>query len=104
MKNKKPWLCLDCRVVMLQVNEDYCKCPICGTEVWHDYNNEKLTVDYVKELMEDNLITHQRTVYDAMIGGKPIKGSSSNNAKSRGKKQAMKKPSANELYNRLAKS
>lgn len=103
MKKKKPWPCMDCRVIMLEMDADHCKCPICGTEVWYDYN-EDLTQDEVAELMRDNLAKHQRTVYDAMIGGEPIKGGGSRSNRPNSRKQALKKPSTAELYNRLAKS
>jgi hypothetical protein len=33
----KPWFCLDCRMLMDNVDEDHCKCPRCGTEVWYNY-------------------------------------------------------------------
>lgn len=37
MENKA-WPCIECRVMMVSVNEDYCKCPVCGTEVWYHYD------------------------------------------------------------------
>lgn len=102
-KRNKPWPCMDCRMMMLLVDDDHCKCPVCGTEVWFDYNDE-LTHDEVNELMKDNLAKHQRSVYDAMIGGEPVKGGGSRNSKGKSRKQAMQKPSTTELYKRLSKS
>jgi len=39
MKTRKPWPCLDCLVIMKMESEDFCKCPVCGNEVWFNYNN-----------------------------------------------------------------
>lgn len=105
MSNKKvAWPCVDCRIMMVLVDEDHCKCPECGTEVWFDYNTE-LSRDDIKDLMRDNLSKHQQTVYDAMIGGEPIKGGGGGRSnRSNSKKQALRKPPTSELYNRLAKS
>lgn len=35
---RKAWPCLECRVMMQMVNDDFCKCPICGTEVWFNFD------------------------------------------------------------------
>lgn len=41
MAEIKPWLCLDCRVLMVLVDEDHCKCPQCKTEVWFRYDQRE---------------------------------------------------------------
>lgn len=101
-KQIKPWPCMDCRVMMSLVDEDHCKCPQCGTEVWFDYN-EELTKDDIKDLMKDYLANHQCSVFQAMIGGDPVKGGGNRNSRSKGKKQALQKPSTTELYKQLTK-
>lgn len=43
MTENKPWPCMDCRVIMTPVDEDHCKCPVCGTEVWYKYDAPDLS-------------------------------------------------------------
>ena len=33
---KKLWFCEECGVAMERTNEDFCKCPSCGAEVWEE--------------------------------------------------------------------
>lgn len=54
---RKPWPCIQCLVMMELVNDDYCKCPVCGTEVWFNFNAPK--GDEITELMRDKLKTHK---------------------------------------------
>lgn len=88
-------------------NRDFFKCPVCGTEVWPEERNktgvEELSTDAIEELMQDNLVHHQASVFDAMIGGKAAHGGggSRNGHSSSQRKMAMQKPSTTELYNRL---
>ena len=43
MTERKPWFCIDCRVVMPIASNDHCKCPVCGTEVWYNYDAPDLS-------------------------------------------------------------
>lgn len=99
MSKIKPWACFDCRIMMKIIDEDHCKCPVCGTEVWFKYDESQ---DDIEELMQDNLNKHQINVYDAMLGGQPVKGSGSK-VRGRSKKALLQKPSTQELYNKLTK-
>lgn len=99
MSEEKPWFCQKCRRMMQPVDEDHCKCPECGSEVWYSYSAGH---DDIEELMEDSIVHHQKNVYEAMIGGKPVKGGGGGSGKNRNKK-AMDKPTTNELYKRLSK-
>lgn len=40
---RKPWICLDCRIIMDLIDEDHCKCGQCGTEVWFNYEAPDLS-------------------------------------------------------------
>lgn len=39
---KKVWFCQECRIMMEPVNEDFCRCPQCGSEVWYNYSADKV--------------------------------------------------------------
>ena len=43
----KPWYCEECRVVMAPMDEDHCKCLICGTEVWYNYDAPDLSEQHI---------------------------------------------------------
>lgn len=45
MMENKPWPCIECRVMMIPASEDFCKCPVCGTEVWYKYDAPELDDD-----------------------------------------------------------
>lgn len=45
MSEIKPWVCLDCRIVMILIDEDHCKCPKCKTEVWFEYDAPDMSDD-----------------------------------------------------------
>ena len=47
MSGRKVWPCLNCLVMMIAVDEDHCKCPACGTEVWHQYDAPDLSGDAI---------------------------------------------------------
>ena len=49
VKKHGVWYCQRCRVPMIPVDGDYCKCPECTAEIW--YGKEKKRED-VRELME----------------------------------------------------
>lgn len=98
----KPWPCLKCLGVIMQViDEDHCKCPNCGTEVWHDYD-EPSVEEQIEEAMLGPFCASQSNGPDfTILGGPPLPGSSSK-IKGRSKKQLMKKPSTKELYDKLS--
>lgn len=91
---RKPWPCIECRVMMIKINNDYCKCPVCGTEVWYNYNSP--TGDEIAELMQDRAIAHQPK--EIPPAGEPLPGGGS---KSRSKKDKSKKDSLATLNQKL---
>jgi hypothetical protein len=101
LSEEKVWFCQECRRMMEPVNEDFCRCPECGTEVWYKYSRDKVKADEVEQLMQDNIVHHQKNVYEAMVGGRPVKGKGGGGSKGRNKK-SIDKPTQNELYKRLS--
>lgn len=98
---KKPWPCLKCMVIMDTIDEDYCKCPICGTEVWYEYN---LDEPETEDLMENNIVQNRRTNPEfSILNGPPAKGGGGGSKGRSNKKQLMQKPSTSELFRRLDK-
>ena len=98
-KNEKPWPCLKCLIVMNPIDEDHCKCPQCGTEVWHDYQ-EPESADEIAELMQESVGGHMPTSKGVLPAGRPLPGGGSKN-KNGSKKNLMQKPSTKELHDRL---
>jgi hypothetical protein len=88
--------------MMIPIDDDHCKCPVCGTEVWYNYN-EEISTDEIAELMQDSLARHNTFPEYTVLGGSAVPGGGSK-SKSRSKKQLMKKPSTSELYNKLSGS
>jgi len=42
---RKPWICLECRILMEMVDDDHCICPACRTEVWFEFAGPDLSDD-----------------------------------------------------------
>lgn len=84
----KPWMCLDCRVMMRVVNEDFCKCPECGTEVWFKFG-EPTALRRQKEYISRSLPE-----------GVKVPGGSSKSGKR--SKERMKKPTLAQINSGLA--
>jgi hypothetical protein len=101
-KKHKPWVCLICLVAMKTIDEDHCKCPNCGTEVWYDYKEES-DEDDIEELMQESIAGHNINPQFSIMNGPPAKGGGSSNGGRSRKKQLMQKPTTKELYNRLTK-
>jgi len=96
MKNK-PWVCLDCRVVMKMVNEDYCRCSICGTEVWFRYGSQIAAgEDEVTSLMRD--MAKNKKPREVLPAGPAALGGGGSN---RVKKQRSKKDTLATLNQKL---
>ncbi len=91
----KPWMCLDCRVMMNQVDQDHCRCPQCGIEVWSPI--DRPSGDEIAELMRDMAKCHARTT--VLPAGQPAPGGSSKSSK--GRKKPQKKDSLSQLNRKL---
>lgn len=100
-KKHKPWVCLICLIAMETVDEDHCKCPKCGTEVWYDYKEE--SDDDIGELMQESYTGHSTDPQFSIMSGQAAKGGGGSNGGKSRKKQLMQKPTTTELYNRLVK-
>ena len=61
MLEQKPWVCLDCRIIMIKIDDDHCKCPNCKTEVWYQYDAPDLNEDDLPE--ERGTETNAQTQY-----------------------------------------
>jgi len=98
---QKPWPCLKCMVIMDKIDDDHCKCPICKTEVWFDYDESE--PEDVEELMQETFITKlpNSNPEFSIINGPPAPGGGCKTKGKSNKKQLMQKPSVNELYKRL---
>jgi len=91
-----------CQSSMIYYKKDaYLCCPDCGTEIW-PFNSEKSDSKSIREEFEKQLpCDRSKDISKSMLkvnskipSGSKTKGSS--------KKQLMQKPSATELYKRLA--
>ena len=51
MTESKPWMCADCRCVMVWQPDGYQKCPQCGVEVWYP-DDDKRPAEAAKLLHE----------------------------------------------------
>ena len=101
------WFCQRCRIEIKTIDGDFAKCPECGTEVWFGKapkEVEGMSRDEIKELMQDFAGTHTSEIYAAMVGGRPAHGGGSRNGKAKDKRMAMKKPTCEQLYQRLCNS
>ena len=88
MKQRKPWFCQDCRVLMDYIEiDDIYRCPKCAVEVWP--SDTHVPTDEVEKLMFDNRRNHQPKeclpAGEALLG---ISGKSGN---------ALKKPKSKKL-------
>lgn len=100
------WFCQRCRVKMEPITGDFAKCPECGAEVWYgDGKKAEPSTDEIRELMEDFTRTHASSPYEAMIGGRAAHGGGgSKTGKAKDKRTAMRKPTCEQLYQRLFNS
>jgi DNA-directed RNA polymerase subunit M/transcription elongation factor TFIIS len=100
------WYCQRCRVPMVPVDGDYCKCPECTAEVWYGTKKRDGQAD-MQELMETTeefpVFLHAGEVCMGTGGGRPARGGGSHSGKSRHKAN-MQKPTTEELYRRLCNS
>lgn len=101
------WFCQRCREPMETITADFAKCPCCGAEVWFGktpHAAEHDGEDNIAALMQDFAGTHTSEIYAAMVGGRPAHGGGSRNGKAKDKRTAMKKPTCEQLYQRLCNS
>ena len=98
---QKPWPCLKCMVIMDKIDDDHCKCPICKTEVWFDYDESE--PEDVEELMQETYIQRLPSSNPefSIINGPPAPGGGSRTKGKSNKKQLLQKPSTTELFRRL---
>lgn len=102
-KSNKPWPCLKCFVMMVAIDNDHCKCPVCRTEVWYDYDEPPdMDIDEIESLMQESYNRHPQPPDVLVLGGGYAKIGGGSKSKGRSKKQLMKKPSTKELYNKLS--
>lgn len=100
MNKHKPWPCFKCLIIMESVDEDHCKCPKCGTEVWYEYDEGCEESDEIEELMQESFQRHNNNPGFSILYGASVPGSGSK-TKGRNKKHLMQRPSTSEIYRRL---
>lgn len=96
------WYCQRCRVPMIPVDGDYCKCPECTAEVWYGTEKKREDMREIMETTEEFPVFHHAGESPA-VGGRPAKGGGSHNGRGR-RKADMQKPTTEELYRRLCSS
>jgi len=75
--------------MMIAVDDDFCKCPVCGTEVWYKYS-APAPQDEITALMRDMARNHKPK--EAMPAGEALPGggsSSKSNKRARNKKKSL---------------
>lgn len=97
------WYCQRCRVPMIPVDGDYCKCPECTAEVWYGTEKKKENMKELMETTEEFPVFHRAGESCPAAGGHPTKGGGSHNGRGR-RKVDMQKPTTEELYRRLCSS
>ena len=104
IKKHGVWYCQRCRVPMIAIEDTYCKCPQCATEVWYGKKTHAETRNDIRAVMETTedfpVFNHSQDIYAAIIGGRPTKGGGSRSGKPRHKTD-LSKPTTKELYRRL---
>ncbi len=97
---RKPWICLDCRILMDLIDEDHCKCHKCGTEVWYQYSEPEK--EEIEDMMMDSIVRQDNDSQSILMGGAVVKRGGGSKSKGRSnKKQLMQKLSTNQLYREL---
>lgn len=93
-KNNKPWPCMECRVMMALVDEDHCKCPVCGTEVWFEFSvqDNSEIAKLMREKYKSNLPPK-----DPIPAGEAAKGGGGSKSKGRDRKGLMQKKSLSQI-------
>jgi len=89
--------------MMNKIDEDHCKCPICKTEVWFEYDESK--PESIEELMQETFLQRMPSSNPefSILNGPPAPGGGSKTKGKSNKKQLMQKPSTTELYKRLTR-
>ena len=97
MTESKPWMCADCRVVMVWKEDGYQKCPQCGVEVWYP--------DDDKRPQQAVTLLHERKgneyVSRALVPGAVSPGGGDQTGVSKSEK--MRSKSCQQIYNQLFK-
>lgn len=99
---ERPWPCIKCRVIMEGIDEDHCKCPVCGTEVWYDYKEDMEKPEEIDSIMR---IPSGQTAGQeySILGGPPAKGGGNSSGSKSKRKQLLKKLSCKEIYKRMCR-
>lgn len=89
------WFCQRCRVPMIPITEEYCKCPSCTAEVWYGRltPKDKTDTEDWRELMEGD------EEEGSCLQGRAVHGSSKANA--RRYMKYWKKPTTESLFKQL---
>ena len=90
MSDEQPWFCQKCRVMMEPVNADFCRCPNCGSEVWYNYSQDKVTGPPVS----GSYVSLSMQPGENIMGG----GGSVGHAKKKGKKKSLAQINASLAY------
>ena len=93
MKERKPWICQNCNIVMNVTDMDFLKCSICETEVWF---KEPDSFEAVR-------LAEQEAGYNDDIFLQPKKKGGSKSSGRNSRKQLLKKPTTTQLYKDLCK-
>jgi len=89
---------------METIDEDHCKCPKCGTEVWYEYETEP-NQDEMKEFMQPrHLLPTSSGPEFSILSGPVIPGSGSKSKGNSSRKLLMKKKTTGEIYRKLINS
>ena len=94
---RKPWPCIDCRVMMAVIDDDHCKCHNCGTEVWYEYGepSERKQID---DAVENNHGYVSRSLPERL----KVPGGGSKAGKRAGKER-MRNKSTQTIYEQMFK-
>ena len=97
------WYCQKCRVPMIPIDENYCKCPECTAEVWYGKPKHE-TREELRGLMEEaEGFPHLPHNCNAGIlyGGKAARAGGGGSHGKNNRKANMNKPTTTQLYRRL---
>ena len=99
MTESKPWMCADCRVVMVWQPDGYQKCPQCGVEVWYPDDDkrpkEAAKVQLLHKRKGNEYLSRAHVPGTGCPGGSDPVGSA--------KKEKMQGKTTQTLYNQLFK-
>lgn len=95
-RNRKPWFCPDCRVMMIYINKlDMHFCPQCKARTYHSHEDDCIE-DEIKELMQDLYKSHLPKK-EPLPAGEALKGAGGSKSKGRNRKGDMQKKSLSQI-------